>query len=81
MAPTNQSQVTNVATFQQPYPHAQLNGQPVRIMALGDVEGKSPAFLFITEDGTPQWESQKLFTITDQNCQPTVNSRTHSSAR
>jgi hypothetical protein len=75
MAPTGQQgnnigEVTNVATFQQPYPHATLKGQPVRLMALGDVEGKSPAFLYIDENGKAVWESQSQFTVTDQNIQP-----------
>lgn len=68
--------VTNVATFQQPYPHAILNGRPVRLMAVGDHAGKSPAYLFINEDGRTTWESQSKFTITDPNCLPVTQNVT-----
>jgi hypothetical protein len=73
-------QVSNVATFQQPYPHAQYKGQSVRLLAVGDAEGKSPAFLIVDEHGKTTWESQKDCTITDQNIQ-TGHSLTGTSSR
>lgn len=63
--------VNNPATFQQPYPHAMLDGRGVRLIALGDQEGKSPVFLCVDEDGHTKWESQSKFVITDPNIQPT----------
>ena len=61
--------VSNVSTFQVPI-HATLNGTPVRILALGDQEGKSPVYLAVKQDGRSQWESISSFHIIDPNALP-----------
>ena len=48
------TKVSNVSTFQVPI-HATLNGRPVRILALGEQEGKSPVYLAVDLDG--RWEA------------------------
>jgi hypothetical protein len=56
------AKVSNVSTFQGPI-HATLNGTPVRILALGDHEGKSPVYLAVKQDGKSEWESISAFSI------------------
>jgi hypothetical protein len=63
------AKVSNVSTFQVPI-HATLNGAAVRILALGDQEGKSPVYLAVKQDGTSQWESISAFHIIDPNALP-----------
>jgi hypothetical protein len=63
------AKVSNVSTFQVPI-HATLNNTPVRILALGDQEGKSPGYLAVKQDGTSQWESISAFHIIDPNALP-----------
>jgi hypothetical protein len=63
------AKVSNVSTFQAPI-HATLNGTPVRILALGDQEGKSPVFLAVRPDGKSEWESISAFHIIDTNALP-----------
>ena len=63
------AKVSNVATFQVPI-HATFNGTPVRILALGDQEGKSPVFLVVKQDGKTEWESTSAFHIIDPNALP-----------
>jgi hypothetical protein len=63
------NKVSNVSTFQVPI-HATLNGAPVRILALGDQEGKSPVFLAVKQDGKSDWESISAFNIIDPNALP-----------
>lgn len=79
-----QGQVRNVSTFQHPI-QAQLNGRNVRILAVGDQEGKSPVYLSVDENGTSKWESVNQFQITDTNVLPTqppsVRQTTGSGAR
>jgi hypothetical protein len=61
--------VSNVSTFQAPI-HATLNGTAVRIIALGDQEGKSPVYLAVKPDGSSEWESISQFHIIDPNALP-----------
>jgi hypothetical protein len=63
------TKVSNVSTFQVPI-HATLNGTPVRILALGDQEGKSPVYLAVKPDGNSEWESFSAFHIIDPNALP-----------
>jgi hypothetical protein len=63
------TKVSNVSTFQVPI-HATFNGRPVRILALGDQEGKSPVYLAVKQDGKSEWESISEFLIIDPNALP-----------
>jgi hypothetical protein len=63
------AKVSNVSTFQVPI-HATLNGTPVRILALGEQEGKSPVYLAVRQDGKSEWESISAFQIIDPNALP-----------
>ena len=63
------TKVTNVSTFQVPI-HGTLNGKPVRILALGEQEGKSPVYLAVKQDGKSEWESISAFHIIDPNALP-----------
>ena len=63
------NKVSNVSTFQVPI-HATLKGLPVRILALGDQEGKSPVYLAVNQDGKSDWESISAFNIIDPNALP-----------
>jgi hypothetical protein len=42
----------------------------VRILALGEQEGKSPVYLAVKQDGKSQWESISEFLIIDPNALP-----------
>ena len=68
MAPQNQA-VQNVSTFNNPI-QAEFDGKPVRILAIGDQEGKSPVYLAVDESGRSMWESLTQFTITDPHALP-----------
>jgi hypothetical protein len=63
------TKVSNVSTFPIPI-HATLNGAPVRIIALGDQEGKSPVYLAVNQEGRSEWESLSAFHIIDPNALP-----------
>ena len=63
------TKVSNVSTFQVPI-HATFNGRPVRILALGEQEGKSPVYLAVKQDGKSEWESISEFLIIDPNALP-----------
>jgi hypothetical protein len=63
------TKVSNVSTFQVPI-HATFNGRPVRILALGDQEGKSPVYLAVKQDGKSEWQSISEFLIIDPNALP-----------
>lgn len=67
---------TNVAALPQPLPYATINGRQVRLLAFGDVPGKSPAFLTINEEGVTAWESQSKVRITDPHCLPLTSNVT-----
>ena len=61
--------VRNTATFLHPI-HAAVNGRPVRILATGDQEGKSPVYLIVEEQGQSRWESFQQVRIIDTNVLP-----------
>lgn len=61
--------VTNSSTFPNPL-YATLNGQSVRIIGMGNIEGKSPCYLFVDANGKSEWESVRLFQIIDPACLP-----------
>jgi hypothetical protein len=42
----------------------------VRILALGEQEGKSPVYLAVKQDGKSEWESISEFQIIDPNALP-----------
>jgi hypothetical protein len=63
------TKVSNVSTFQVPI-HATFNGRPVRILALGEQEGKSPVYLAVKQDGKSEWQSISEFLIIDPNALP-----------
>ena len=63
------TKVSNVSTFQVPI-HATLNGRPVRILATGEQEGKSPVYLAVKQDGKSEWESISEFQVIDPNALP-----------
>jgi hypothetical protein len=65
----SEMKITNSSTFQHPL-FATLNGKSVRIIAVGDVEGKSPCYLFVDTNGKSDWESVKQFNIIDPSCLP-----------
>lgn len=50
----------------------QENGhtESVRLLGMGDVEGHSPCYLFVGEDGISGWDSQAKFLIIDPTCLP-----------
>jgi hypothetical protein len=50
--------------------HGLLNGRPVRILGTGDVEGNSPSYLVINEQGQSSWESFANVTVIDTDCAP-----------
>ncbi len=59
------------ATFN-PGVHATVNGQPVRIMGIGEIPGYSPAALCVDQDRDLTWVSLDLeeVKITDPNFLP-----------
>lgn len=61
--------VSNTSTFDHPI-LAALDGHPVKLIALGDVEGNSPSYLYVDSEGNSGWASQSEFTIIDTNCLP-----------
>jgi hypothetical protein len=50
--------------------HAVRAGQPCAIAAVGDLEGYSPAYLVIDQQGQSQWVRQSEVTITDPDFLP-----------
>ncbi len=67
------AKISDTATFNLPYPFATLNNRPVRLMATGNIEGKSAGFQYVDELGKCAWESQDKFIITDPNLQPSAS--------
>ena len=61
--------IHNVAPFQEAL-HAVRNGEPVRILSIGDMEGKSPVYLAVNQNGTAEWNSITEFQITDPRALP-----------
>lgn len=50
----NQGQTQGRATWAPPYQtpiHGQVDGEPVRILQIGDMPGQSPVYLCVDEDG------------------------------
>ncbi len=62
--------VRDFTELSQPYLHASVRGRAVRLMAFGDAEGKSPAFLTIGQNGLPVWESITDCLIIDPTARP-----------
>ncbi len=50
--------------------HAMVDGEPVRINALGDLPGFSPAYLCIDEEGASVWVPMRDVKVTDPNFLP-----------
>ena len=50
--------------------HAIHDGQPVRIAAVGDLEGYSPAYLLIDQQGKSDWVRQAEVTVVDPDFLP-----------
>jgi hypothetical protein len=63
------NEVRNVATFNHPL-YAFRNNQPVKILAVGDQEGRSPVYLTVDEQGKSQWQSISEVKIIDFNALP-----------
>ena len=63
--------VRNVSTFQNAI-HARRtsDGRTVRLLAIGDQEGKSPVYLAVDEHGESQWSALRDFRIIDANALP-----------
>lgn len=61
--------VSDITMFHTPL-HAIYEGQPVRLLATGDVEGKSPCYLVINARGESTWESFGDVRILDTNALP-----------
>lgn len=64
------TKVNFAVAFQRPI-HALHNGAPVRLIAIGDVEGMSPSYCFVDEQGNSAWASQREFRIVDLDALPT----------
>ncbi len=62
--------VTNIATFQHAIQGEMLDGQPVRIIATGNVPGFSPGYLVIDEEGESTWVPLAETQVTDPNFLP-----------
>jgi hypothetical protein len=63
------SDVRNVSTYQMPI-LASYNGNLVRLIATGDIPGKSPVCQYIDNDGKMGWDSLKSFTVVDSHFLP-----------
>lgn len=61
--------VNFATTYQEPL-HALHQGQPVRLLATGDVEGNSPSFQVVNQSGQTEWVKASEITITDQRALP-----------
>jgi len=64
-----QQEVKNVTFLPQPL-HAVSQGKAVRLIAQGDMPGKSPVYLTVNGNGDSTWESFSDVQITDTNCLP-----------
>jgi hypothetical protein len=63
------AKVTNFTPLHQPI-HAIVDGQPVRLIAFGDVEGNSPSYLTCDNEGRSKWASLDNVQIIDTNFLP-----------
>jgi hypothetical protein len=50
--------------------HAVHDGEPVRITAVGDLEGYSPAYLIVDQDGQSSWQQQSKVQVVDPDFLP-----------
>jgi hypothetical protein len=64
-----QGAAQNVASFHNPI-LASVEGEPVTLIALGDVPGMSPAYLCVDQQGQSRWESQRNVQIIDPRALP-----------
>jgi hypothetical protein len=62
--------VTNVAALPQPIYGEMADGQPIKILAIGNVPGLSPGGLVCDADGDLTWVSLGDFTVVDPNFLP-----------
>lgn len=62
-------EVRNVATFAHPL-FAVRQNKTVKILALGDQEGKSPVYLMVDDFGRSTWQSVNEFQIIDFTALP-----------
>ena len=63
------NEVRNVATFHNPLYGLRQN-QPVKILAVGDQEGKSPVYLTVDAEGRSTWQSLNECKIIDFTALP-----------
>lgn len=66
------AKVSNFTPLHNPI-HAAVEGEPVRCIAYGDVEGNSPSYLTVDAKGQSQWQSMNEVFITDSNFLPISN--------
>lgn len=65
----NEKTINFATTFQQPI-HALLDGQPVTLLATGDVEGMSPSFQYCDQSGKVDWAKASRVTVIDPRALP-----------
>lgn len=68
---------TGRATWAAPFTtpiHGEVDGQPVRILQIGDMPGKSPVYLVVDEEGLSGAVALRDVTITDGACLPLARS-------
>lgn len=61
--------LNTVATFSRPV-SAQFKGEPVRVSAIGDVDGQSASYMITDESGLSGWVPQGEVTLTDSDYLP-----------
>lgn len=64
-------EVRNVATFNRSLYGIRQNQQPVKILGVGDEQGKSPVYLTVDERGQSAWQSINEVRIIDMEALPT----------
>lgn len=67
-------QQSNSGTFKEPIAATTEKGR-ARILAYGDVAGKSPCFLVVDENGLASWESFNDVRITEPHCLPLTDAQ------
>jgi hypothetical protein len=72
MTTTRNTKASNFTPLPQTM-HATVNGHPVRCIAYADVEGNSPSYLTIDDQGQSAWTSFSDVTISDPNFLPVGN--------
>lgn len=63
------TRVNGFAALLYPF-HAEVDGKPVRCVAFGDVEGNSPSYLIVDQEGHSSWQSLADIIVTDSNFLP-----------